>query len=265
MPEGHVIHRLALDHAGLFRGRRLAASSPQGRFEDGAALIDGRVLLGTDAWGKHLFHDYGPGVLLHVHLGLYGTFRQGPGTPPAPRGAIRLRLTAENAWAELRGPTACSVINEAEHDGLLRRLGPDPLRADADAEQVRSRLARSRTPLATALTDQTVLAGVGNAFRAEVLFRQRLDPYLAADEMSAASFDALWSDLVALMRAGVKAGRIVTTLREHRERPRGAVTGDDQYYVYRRAGLPCRVCGTPVAVAELAGRNLYWCPTCQHR
>ena len=82
MPEGHTIHRLALDHVGLFRGRRLAASSPQGRFEEGAALIDGHTLVGADAWGKHLFHDYGAGLLLHVHLGLYGTFRQGPGTAP---------------------------------------------------------------------------------------------------------------------------------------------------------------------------------------
>lgn len=241
----------------------MAASSPQGRFDEGAALIDGRALVGADAWGKHLFHDYGGGILLHVHLGLYGTFRQGPGAAPAPRGAIRLRLVTDNAWAELRGATACEVITEAERAQLLNRLGPDPLRPRADVAQVRSRLARSRTPLGAALMDQTVLAGVGNAFRAELLFRQRLDPFMLASDLAGESFDALWADLVGLMRAGVKANRIVTTLREHRLHPRGAVGRDDQYYVYRRAGEPCRVCGTPVATAQLAARNLYWCPSCQ--
>jgi endonuclease VIII len=258
-----VIHRLALDHNALFGARVIAASSPQGRFVEGAALIDGRSLVGADAWGKHLFHDYGAGVLLHVHLGLYGTFRQGPGLPPIVRGAVRLRLTADSAWAELRGPTACSILTDAERGALLRRLGPDPLRPDADVEQVRSRMSRTRTPLAAALTDQSIIAGVGNAFRAELLFRQGLDPYLPARSLAPEAFDALWADLTRLLHAGVKAGRIVTTSREHRERARGPAGPDDQYYVYRRAGRRCRVCGTPVAVAELAARNLYWCPTCQ--
>lgn len=247
---------------GLFGGRAVAASSPQVRFAAGAALISGRELVSTDAWGKHLFHDY-DGVLLHVHLGLYGSFRQGPGQPPVERGAIRLKLTGDRGWAELRGPTACDVLTPAERDQVLLRLGPDPLRPDADVEQVRSRLARSRTPLGAALMDQSVLAGVGNAYRAEILYRHRLDPFQLASALTAEGFDALWRDLVTLMRAGVKANRIVTTLREHRERSRGPASDADRYYVYRRAGLPCRVCGTEVAVTEVATRRLYWCPTCQ--
>jgi len=262
VPEGHTIHRLALDHVGLFGGHPVAASSPQGRFDAGAALIDGRVLTGTDAWGKHLFHDY-DGTLLHVHLGLYGSFRQGHGAAPAPRGAIRLRLVSDRAWAELRGATTCEVLTVDDQSRLLLRLGPDPLRPKADAEQVRSRLARSRAPLAAALMDQTVLAGVGNAYRAEILFRHRLDPFAPASTLSQPDFDLLWNDLVTLMRAGVKANRIVTTLREHRDSPRGPASDADRYYVYRRAALPCRVCGTPVAVTEVATRRLYWCPTCQ--
>jgi endonuclease VIII len=262
VPEGHTIHRLALDHVGLFGGQVVTATSPQGRFAAGAALISGRELTAADAWGKHLFHDY-DGVLLHVHLGLYGTFRQGPGRPPAERGAIRLRLVADRGWAELRGATVCEVVSVAERDQVLLRLGPDPLRPGADVEQVRARLARSRTPLGAALMDQTVLAGVGNAYRSEILFRHRLDPFAPASALSSEAFDAVWRDLVTLMRAGVKANRIVTTLREHRDHPRGPVTDDDRYYVYRRAGLPCRVCGTEIAVTEVATRRLYWCPTCQ--
>ena len=268
MPEGHVLHRLARDHNALFRGRVVAASTLQDRFAAGAALIDGRSLVRADAWGKHLFHDYGAGVLLHVHLGLYGTFRHGPGSPPPAAGALRLRLVADTGWADLRGATTCAVITTAERKLLVNRLGPDPLRTDTvrsavDVVAVQSRLARSRVPVALALTDQSIVAGVGNAFRAELLFRHRIDPYLPSLELAPEVVEALWDDLVGLLRAGVKTGHIVTTLREHRSRHRGPVAPDDQFYVYRRTGEPCRVCGTPVAVAELATRNLYWCPSCQ--
>jgi len=263
VPEGHVIHRLARDHSALFRGQAVAASSPQGRFADGAALIDGRSLVQADAWGKHLFHDYGGGIVLHVHLGLYGSFRQGPGRPPVPRGAVRLLLSAESGWAELRGPTACAIVTAPERAALLLRLGPDPLRADAHVAAAKARIAKMHTPIAAALTDQSVIAGVGNAFRAELLFRHRIDPYLPSSDLPPEVFDEVWTDLVGLLRAGVKTGRIVTTLREHRTHPRGPVTPEDQYYVYRRAGEPCRVCGTRVVVAELANRNLFWCPSCQ--
>lgn len=86
MPEGHTIHRLAGRHQRLLAGHEVRASSPQGRFAEGAALLDGAVLRRTDAWGKHLFHRYGDGDLVpHVHLGLYGAFRDGTGEPPDPR------------------------------------------------------------------------------------------------------------------------------------------------------------------------------------
>ena len=73
----------------------------------------------------------------------------------------------------------------------------------------------------------------------------------------------MWADLVTLMRAGLRAGRIVTTRPAHRDRPGGRVRRDDAHYVYRRTGLPCRVCRTPVATQVMAGRNLFWCPRCQ--
>ena len=197
----------------------MSADSPQGRFEDGAGLLDGRVLGATDAWGKHLFHRYDD-LWLHVHLGLYGKFRDGPLPAPAARGALRLRLVGGGHWLELRGPTACEVLTDAERKVVLARLGPDPLRRRPDAEAFVARVLRSRAPIATLLMDQSVVAGVGNVYRAEVLFRQRLDPLRPGRLHDAAVLHALWDDLVVLLRAGVRAGRIVTTLAR---RPRTSV------------------------------------------
>lgn len=262
MPEGHTIHRLARRHARLLVGQRVAADSPQGRFDDGARLLDGRVLDATDAWGKHLFHRYDD-LWLHVHLGLYGKFRDGVLPAPEPRGALRLRLVGAGHWLELRGPTACEVMTDAERASVLARLGPDPLRRRPDVEAFVARVLRSRAPIATLLMDQSVVAGVGNVYRAEVLFRQRLDPYRPGREHDAGTLQLLWDDLVALLRAGVRAGRIVTTLPEDRERPAGRPRRVDSHYVYGRAELPCRICGTPVLDAQIAARRLFWCPVCQ--
>ena len=240
----------------------MSADSPQGRFDDGAALLDGRELTATDAWGKHLFHRYDD-LWLHVHLGLYGKFRGGLLPAPEPRGALRLRLVGEDHWLELRGPTACEVVTEVERKAILARLGPDPLRRRPDGSAFVARVLRSRAPIATLLMDQAVVAGVGNVYRAEALFRQRLDPFRPGREHDAATLDVLWDDLVVLLRAGVRAGRIVTTRPEDRERPAGRPRRADAHYVYGRAGLPCRVCRSEVRDVQLAARRLFWCPVCQ--
>lgn len=261
MPEGHTIHRLAGDHKRLLGGQVVGAASPQGRFADGAALIDGRVLERTDAYGKHLFHRYTGAVWLHVHLGLIGSFVTGVGAAPAPRGALRLRLVGTGCWLDLRGPMACQIVTSADRKALTARLGPDPLRRDADPDRGWARLSRSRAPIGQLLMDQAVIAGIGNVYRAELLYRHRVDPFRPGRDLTPAAWQAMWSDLVALMRHGVRTGRIVTTRPADRHRTR--LSREDAYYVYRRTGEPCRVCSTPIATTVLAGRNLFWCPTCQ--
>jgi endonuclease VIII len=273
VPEGHSIHRLAGRHRRLLVGHRVAASSPQGRFAEGAALIDGAALVRTDAWGKHLFHHYrhaadspdAPPLLLHVHLGLYGKFRDGTGEPEEPRGALRLRLTTDDGshWLDLRGPTACELLDPPSYDALLARLGPDPLRPRTDPEPWVVRVRRSRAPLGTLLLDQSVVAGIGNVYRAELLFRHGLHPWLPGRDADPDTLRATWRDLRDLMRAGVRSGRIVTTEPEHRERAAGRARRTDAHYVYGRAGLTCRVCGAEVVDADLAARRLFWCPSCQ--
>ncbi|MCW2635252.1 MAG: glycosylase [Blastococcus sp.] len=267
MPEGHTLFRLARDQSALFAGRPVHVTSPQGRFEAGAALLDGRVLDTVSSYGKHLFARFGADVL-HVHLGLYGSYTTGPGTPPAARGALRMRWVADGpdgngVWTDLRGPTACEVLSDAEVDAILARLGPDPLRPRPDGTRALRRIAASRTPVGALLMDQSVLAGVGNVYRAELLFRHGVSPFRPGRQIEPALWADMWADLVTLMRAGVRMGRIVTTRPEHRSRRRGTVERDDAHYVYRRTGLPCRICGTEVRTEVMVGRNLHWCPTCQ--
>ena len=240
----------------------MSASSPQGRFAEGAALIDGQVLDATEAWGKHLFHRYDD-LWLHVHLGLYGKFREGTLPAPKPVGALRLRLLTDENWLELRGPTACEVLTTPEHDLVLERLGPDPLRPDADPAAAYARISRSRRSVGDLLMDQSVLAGVGNVYRAEILFRHRLPPLMPGRDLDPSVWELLWADLVVLMGAGARSGRIVTTEAEDREQPVGRPRRTDCHYVYRRTGQPCRLCGTPIATAVMVARNLFWCPSCQ--
>ncbi|MBQ1025527.1 Fpg/Nei family DNA glycosylase [Micromonospora sp. C95] len=267
MPEGHTIHRLAARHAELFAGDKVHAASPQGRFADGAAMISGTVLDGTEAYGKHLLHHYAGELTLHVHLGLYGKVTDGAGEPPEPVGQIRLRLTSDQHWLDLRGPTACELLSPPEVAALRARLGPDPLRADADPERAYARISRSVTPLAALLLDQAVVAGTGLIFVTEALFRAGLSPRLPGRELTRAGWQVLWADLVELMTLAVGTGRIDTVRPTHLPEAMGRPARVDRHggevYVYRRPGQPCHVCRTLISRGTITARNLYWCPTCQ--
>lgn len=274
MPEGHTLHALARDLTAAFAGRTPSVTSPQGRFADGAALLDGHEVTGASAWGKLLFVRFAHERLLHVHLGLIGTFRierlDGPVVPPA-RGAVRVRLLTDDHVADLRGPMACQVLTPAEADLVVSRQGPDPLRPDeSDPERAWERIRGSRRSVAELLMDQTVLAGVGNVYRCEVLWRHRVDPAVPGNRLRRATWDLIWEDLVRLMPVGVQVGRIVTLdddlARVEDQLARGEVPdGERRSAVYRRTGEPCPRCGSRVRTREVAGRNLYWCGRCQRR
>ena len=108
MPEGHTIHRAARRQRRELGGQTLRASSPQGRFAEGAAALDGRRLEGVDAVGKHLFYRFDDGEVLHVHLGLFGRFRHHPAPAPEPRGLIRCawRATRRRSTSAAPPPAA---------------------------------------------------------------------------------------------------------------------------------------------------------------
>jgi endonuclease-8 len=255
VPEGHTIHGIARDHTRTLAGRPVRLSSPQGRFAAGAALLDGTVLLGVEAWGKHLFYRFEGERILHVHLGLYG--KMWPWVPPAvaTHRQVRVRLAGDVHGYDLTGPTACEVIGPDEQAGIIARLGPDPLRGDADPSGVPLRLARRRGPIGVALMDQSVVAGIGNVYRAEALFVRGLHPELAANTVGPAEWEELWATLVEMLRDGLRMRRIVTVRRDER------VHDGRTRYVYKQDA--CAYCGSPIRRWDLAGRWAYACEHCQ--
>lgn len=330
MPEGHSVHRIARQFARNFAGRSVAASSPQGRFIEGAAILDGRELLTVFAVGKQMFADFGDDTWLRVHLGMYGAWdfageiavdqtiasangRMGQtnqrGTdmalevldtagenslssigaprkarvrmseqtkgmtdvewesfPPAPIGAVRLRLLTDRTVADLRGPTACEIRTGHEIDETIAKLGPDPMHDDSTAAEDRFTevVRRKPTRIGILLMDQSVVSGIGNVYRAELLFRAGVDPHTPGRAVPEEIVRGMWRDWVSLLRIGIETGQMMTMDGLAGDEYALAMANrDDRHWVYKREGLPCRVCGTNIILEEMAARKLYWCAVCQ--
>lgn len=328
MPEGHSVHRIARQFERNIVGRAVAASSPQGRFVEGAAVIDGREALEVRAVAKQMFLRFDGDVWLRVHLGMYGAWdfsgevsvdatiassngRMGQtnqrGTvvdgaimdaagenslssigaprrarvrmseqttgleeqiewPPPVVGAVRLRLLTETTCADLRGPTACVLQTPDEVVATIAKLGPDPLVDDIaeGEERFTATVKKKPTAIGLLLMDQAVVSGIGNVYRAELLFRARQNPHTPGRDVPEEVVRGIWRDWARLLPIGVETGQMMTMDDLDPEAYRRAMAHrDDRHWVYHRAGLPCRVCGTTVLMEEAAGRKLYWCPSCQ--
>ncbi|REF36892.1 Fpg/Nei family DNA glycosylase [Thermasporomyces composti] len=255
MPEGHLIHRYARDQEQTFAGALLRVSSPQKRFLEGARHLDGSRLERVEAYGKHLFYWWEGKEVLHVHLGPQGTFLPvRPGAPPLAQ--ARLRISGPDAGIDLVAPTVCELLGPEGRDRIVARLGPDPLRDDANPDAAFAAIAGSSRMIGALVLDQAVLAGVGNVLRAEGLFLTGLHPTVRGTSVSRDVFDSLWSHLTLMMRRAVAEGRIITV------RPPGVdvrtIPESEGRYVYKQER--CRRCGTPVQTGELAGRTAYACP-----
>jgi len=254
MPEGHTIHGLARSMSELV-GRQVSASSPQGRFA--AEAVDGQRVEAIEAYGKHLLVDTSAGLSVHVHLGMRGKWLRfspvtGPGMPQ-----VRLRLaTAEVAW-DLIAPSQCELFEAPQRTVLVERLGPDPLRAGAEASEARRRVSAFAGPVGAALLDQSVIAGIGNVFRAEALHACGIAPMRPASEVTDQDFARLWEVTTSMMTTAVDEGRIITVDADDRS----AVPEDQSRRVYKQA--VCYDCGTPIDVATVGGRTSYSCPRCQ--
>ncbi len=255
MPEGHTIHKLARDLQRDLGGAIVRADSPQGRFEDGAQAIDAETLIRAEAWGKHLFLKF-TSVTIHVHLGLFGRFRRRRTPAPPPRGAVRLRLVGE-AWTwDLSGPTACEVLPRGGRASIIERLGADPLRRSADVERAFEKIRSSRRSIGDLLLDQSIVAGIGNVYRAELLFLAGVHPQRPGRDVKPEELQSLWELSVEQLRRGVRLGRIVTV-------DENAPRRGERLWVYKRR--TCRRCDGAIRNVTLGGRRLWYCPTCQPR
>lgn len=261
MPEGHTIHRLALDHTARFAGRPTAVTSPQGRASDLARRVDGRRLERVTAHGKHLFYEWETADVVHVHLGLFGRYLEHANPPPAPRDTVRLRVAGADATVDLIGATACELLDPPAVDALLARLGPDPIRRDGDPERAWVKLARRASPIGLALMDQAVISGVGNVYRAEVLFVHAIHPEVPARDITHEQWLGMWKTLRTWLRQGVKDGVIITVPPAVIGKPRSRIQRREALYVYKQDR--CRVCGTEIRRWDLGGRWAYACESCQ--
>ncbi|MFT6291121.1 MAG: endonuclease-8 [Ilumatobacter sp.] len=263
MPEGHTIHKVAQDHSKLLVDETIEVSSPQGRFSADAERVDGAVLERIYPYGKHLFYEWSTGDVGHVHLGLFGKYKiYKTDEPPEPKGAVRMRLTAPNATIDLNGPTACTIDEPDARKKILARLGPDPIHRNAKPDAMYEKISRSKRTIGELLMDQAVVAGIGNVYRAEVLFVNGIHPRRPGKECHIAELEAMWATSQGMLRAGVKDGRILTVPREESGVPPGKrIPRAEATYAYKRDN--CLRCGSEIQRADMAKRTVYWCPICQ--
>ena len=238
--------------------------SPQGRFAAGAKSVSGQTLVNARAIGKQMFLEFNNDLTLRIHLGIYGkwTFLTHGGELPEATGMVRARFSNQHALADLRGPTVCEVISHHEVAAVENRLGPDPLNPNPrgkELERFIQRVSKSKTPIGLALMNQDVISGIGNVYRAEILFRAGISPHTPGSELSIEQLTQLWNDSVKLLRVGVKTGFMITRDELFTKRP----TKEERNFVYKREGLPCRNCGTNISLEIMAARKLYWCVSCQ--
>lgn len=259
MPEGDTIHRAAARLHAALAGRRLTRlEAPRlARPMPPAGTAVARV----EARGKHLLVHFDDGHVLHTHLRMDGAWRvRATGTARGPSSRVRVLLGDEEVQAVCRDAPVVELLDAAALDRhpTLRRLGPDLCDADVDLDEVVARVATHTVagqPLADALLDQRIAAGIGNVYASEVAFLAGRHPATPVDAVDVATRHAVWATAARLLRANLDGPRRTTVP----DAPDGSL------WVYERHGRPCRRCGTPVAVGRLGrhARSAWWCPSCQ--
>jgi endonuclease VIII len=257
MPEGHTIHRAARDQRPMLTGQALSVVSPQGRFHEGAALLDGVKCMAVEAYGKHLIYQFKNKLALHIHLGLFGRFRTAKLPAAEPKGEVRVRMMSNTHVVDINGPNTCEVLDAAELKHLIKRIGPDVLRKDADASLVFTRIAKSKVSIGQLLMDQAVIGGIGNIYRTEILWRQGVNPLTPGNLITREIFDMLWADAVHLLEIGVKNNAIITVDGVKKSRSKYG----ERVNIF---GKPtCPTCAGDITKFEIAKRRAFMCETCQ--
>lgn len=261
MSEGDTVGRIAAVVGETLVGQVVVAA--RGR-AGGSALhrVVGQQVVEVSARGKHLLMTFGGGLTLHTHLGMHGSWH-------TYRAGERWRRAAARAVAVVEVPDSVCVCFDAPTIELvetralaihprLSRLGPDLLAREPDIDGALARLRHARlaaVPIGAALVDQRAVAGLGNVYRSELCFLERIDPATPVVDVGDDTLRRLLHRGASLLAANARGGRRVTTA--------PGVAGPT--YAYGRTGRPCRRCSTPIR-SRVSGdppRREYWCPTCQ--
>jgi formamidopyrimidine-DNA glycosylase len=238
------------------------------------ASIAGRRVLGLRRRGKYLLVDLGPveeaagraasGRLLVVHLRMTGQllFRPEPGARPA-RFVICLEPATELHFADVRRFGRLWSLDPGEEEALFAGMGPEPFSAAFSVVYLREALAGRRTPLKSFLLDQRRIAGIGNIYADEALFRARLHPLRAAGSVGPREALRLHAALLETLQLGIdhEGSSIESFIDPAGERG----SFQEILNVYQRTAEPCRVCHTPVERLVVGGRSTHYCPRCQPR
>jgi len=170
---------------------------------------------------------------------------------------VRLRLETVQAVLDVIGPNTCELLAAADMAAFRLRYGPDLLSDTPDPDRAIAAIRKSRAPIARLLMDQKVISGIGNIYRAEILWLRRIAPLTPGREISAADLRALWDEMRALLQIGVETNAIITT--GEAIRGRGKITERTNIF----AAEACPRCKTAIEKSTLSGRTLYHCPSCQ--
>ena len=257
MPEGHTIHRAARDHLRIFARQKLIVSSPQGRFSEGASLLNEQICSAVEAFGKHLFYKFNNEYTLHIHLGLFGRIRKQKLPFAEPKSSVRIRLMGKKYLVDIIGPTICEVLDQKGVMDLIGRIGPDVLRPDANPDFAFEKISRSKAPIGRLIMDQSVMAGIGNIYRSEILWRQAIHPETPGKAIGRRTFDRIWRDARTLLAIGVERIAIVTGF-DGQSAKKGH---GEKYNIFGKTNCP--YCKGEIRRFEISGRRTFVCETCQ--
>lgn len=230
-----------------------------------AAELEGERVAAVSRRGKYLLIALESGRTLVVHLRMTGSFRHGAAgslpDDPHRRAVLTLSNGLELAYRDVRRFGTWELLEPGELDAYLAaRLGPEPLGA-LTAAALRARLAGRRAPLKAALLDQRTLAGLGNIYVDEALWRARLSPLRPAGALDAEELARLHRAIRTALRLGI--ARQGASLRDYAT-PGGANGSmQHEFRVYGRGGEPCERCSTAIAKTRVGGRGTWFCPRCQ--
>lgn len=233
-----------------------------------AADLEGERVEAVRRRGKYLIVRFESGRVLLIHLRMTGSLQHTPrgslGEDAHRRAVVRLDDGSDVAYRDVRRFGTWLLLEPGELEGYLEeRIGDEPLERGFTPATLGRRLARRRAPVKAALLDQRSLAGMGNIYADEALWRARIHPLRASGELSEKEVRRLHRAVRAALEAGI--ARQGATLRDYRTPDGSAGAMQHEFKVYGRAGDPCDRCGTPIEKTRAAGRGTWYCPRCQTR